>query len=147
MMDQRQTEELYEQLVIGCAIAQASLRALTRRAKQKNIALDMAELRHKYKEIFEEACLALEKIDGSDIPRARLPRAGNCLTIYCKTLFDRSPSHLAHIVIRGFQTGEQELCDYKQDYINAEDEAKALCARLLQMQQKEKMRFRKYLYS
>ena len=145
MMDQGQTQELYEQIIMGCAIAQASLRALTRRARQKEIALDMAELRHKYEMIAQEANLGLRLAEGTHMPRAMLPRAGNCMTIYCKTLFDRSPDNLAHIVIRGFQTGEKELRDYKQAYINAENEAKELCAQLLHMQQREKMRFRKYL--
>lgn len=144
MMDRQQTAELYEQILVGCAVAEHSLRALMRRAQQQEIMRDMAELRQQYAQIAGEAQKGLRAV-GGQTPAAKLPRLGNCMTIYCKTMLNRSPENLARIVIRGFQTGDRELRDYRREYINAEEEAKMLCAQLLEMQQRQKMRFRRYL--
>lgn len=144
MMDRQQTAELYEQILRHCGAAESALRALSRRARQQEIAQDMAELRRQYRQIALEAEGGLQITQGRPTPvKRRLYQ--NSLQMHCKTILDHSPANLARLVIRGFQAGEHRFGDYRRVYINAEDEAAALCARLLEMQRMQKLRFRRYL--
>ena len=146
MMDNTETGDLYEEVLCGCKIAQAAIEMLLRRAEEDELRYDLQRLLNRYRSLHGRATQGLTRIGRKGAKLSTyIPRTGNCIQVYWKTLFDRSPQNVAHIIIRGFQTGEDELSDYQYKYTNAEYPAKQLCADMLSMQKQEKATFRKYL--
>ncbi|MEI3416740.1 MAG: hypothetical protein V8Q43_04165 [Christensenellaceae bacterium] len=100
-------------------------------------------LRHRYAAL-EAAAEEMLKQSGGRPRKARVPRAADCVTIYARTMFDRSPARLAGIVLTGFSKGGVALEETLAAHPDASREAKALCRRVLAVQEQERPRFQRY---
>mgnify|MGYP004495158241 FL=1 len=143
MQEKHATQALCQEICLGCAMAGTSIRALTRRAREKDIALALNDLRHRYAAL-EAAAAEMLKQSGGRPRKARVPRAADCVTIYARTMFDRSPARLAGIVLTGFSKGGAALEEALTTHPDASREAKALCRRVLAVQEQERPRFQRY---
>ena len=143
MQEREATQALCQEICLGCAMAGTSIRALTRRAKEKRIALDLNELRHAYAAL-EAAAERMLRESGGRPRKADVPRAADCVTIYARTMFDRRPARLAGIVLTGFSKGGAKLEETLAANPDASREAKALCRRVLAEQRRWEGKFQKY---
>ena len=65
--------------------------------------------------------------------------------VSASTLFDTSNEHMSELMLKGIGMADKELSDYQERYVNADERAKDLADRLIQMEDAQRSVYRKYL--
>ncbi len=144
-MDTEQTLELFGKLSNGAKVAIHSLEYMRGKSQDTEFSKELAGTIAAYKQIENSVDNNIEKMGGSPKPLSAWIKLNGKIAIGYKTFVDTSKPNMSKIVLRGFDRGEKSLEGYEKKYINAEDTAKEMCKELLDMQQKEKRVYVKYL--
>lgn len=145
MMDKKETLQLYARLSDGAKIAIHSLEVMRHKSDDTEFSKELVGTISEYRQIEKEAEQKIEELGGTPKPLSAFLKLNGKFGIEYKTLVNASKAKLSEIIIDGFDTGERNLSSYEKKYINAEDDAKALCRELLDMQREETRVYAKYL--
>lgn len=94
----------------------------------------LGDEKKQYAAVEQDAGNHLIDLGGQAEPESVVNRAGMWMGMQMNTLMDKSPSHLAEILIQGNTMGVVGLIRAKNDYPEADQSSVDLCNRMLTLQ-------------
>ena len=94
----------------------------------------LGDEKKQYAAVEQDAGSRLIDLGGQAEPEKIMNRAGMWMGMQMNTLMDKSPSHLAEILIQGNTMGVVGLIRAKNDYPKADQSSVDLCNRMLTLQ-------------
>lgn len=130
-----QNEALLQAVVRGTEMGKNSLEQLLPMAENKQLRAEMLRQQKEYRALNQQAHTALaalgEKAEGLE----PMEKWGTRVGIAGKTLLDRSPEHLARLLIQGSAMGQSDCIGAQNDCPNASVGAKQLARQLQQLEE------------
>lgn len=144
-MDQKQTLELYQEILRGAQIGMGSIDELMKKSEDVLFREEMRRTREDYQYIAFEANERIHEIGGEPKPLSMFMRMNTWGMVSASTLFDTSNEHMSELMLKGIGMADKELSDFQERYVNADERAKDLADRLIQMEDAQRSVYRKYL--
>jgi len=144
-MDDKQTLELYQEILRGAQIGIDSIDEMLKKSGDRQFAEELRRTQNDYKYIAFEANDRILEMGGQPKELSLMTKVNNWSMVSAATLLDSSNENISRLLLRGIDTADKSLSDYQDTYINADERAKELAERLLRMQDTQRNVYRKYL--
>lgn len=98
-----------------------------------------------YNQIYDAADSKMKQISQTPKSIGTIPKVSTYLTINMKTMTNKSPAHIAEMMIQGSTMGIIDVTKRIKEYNNAGNDVKELANRLLKFEQKNVEQMKKFL--
>lgn len=144
-MEESQTLELYTKLKLSIETGKYFMCDLQRACRRRRMCFDLSRTLNVYRSYEKGLTRAGIVEEKTPIQLRGRERRRIDFLIWRKTFFGASSETLALLAYRCFEAMGEYLADYEKDLINASDEVKALCQKLVERQENERRVYKKYL--
>ncbi len=140
-----QTHQLLQAIVENARTGADACDQLLSRTDDIEIRRELMLQRQQYQEAARDAETRLYNEGVEPQPKGPMARAGMWMGMQINTMMDRSPSHIADIVIQGSTMGVVEMTKARNSYPDADAHAQGIAANFITQQQEAIDRLKTFL--
>lgn len=140
-----QTHQLLQCIVENARTGADACDQLLSRTDDIEVRRELMLQRQQYQEAARDAETRLYGEGVEPKPKGPMARAGMWMGMQINTMMDRSPSHIADIVIQGATMGVVEMTKARNSYPDADAEAQGIAANFITRQQEAIDRMKAFL--
>lgn len=140
-----QTHQLLQAIVENARTGADACDQLLTRTDDIEVRRELMLERQQYQEAARDAETRLYNQGIEPKPQGAMARAGMWMGMQLNTLTDRSPSHIADMVIQGATMGVVDLTKARNSYPDADADAQGIAAALITCQQEAIERLKTFL--
>ncbi len=142
-MDESQTLELYKRLKKSIETGKYFMCGLQRACRRRRMCFDLSRTLNVYR-AYEKAITRSRVVDEKEpIQLSGRERRKVDFLVWRKTFFGASSVTLALLAYKCFEFMGKYLAGYEKNFINASDEVKLFCKRLMDRQENERQVYKK----
>lgn len=144
-MDDKQTLRLYEEILKGAQMGIDSIDEMLRKCDDQQFQEELIRTQNDYKYIAEEADEGVQRFGGTPHELSAMTRVNTWGRITAALFMDHTPERMSSMILGGMEMADQEMNKHLQEYAQADEAAKSLAHRLLDLQNAQRSVYRKYL--
>lgn len=144
-MSKNATQKLYDEIRNGAHMGIDAIDEMLRKCEEDDFRRELVETQNEYKYIAQQAADGLIAEDGTPEELSAGARMSVHLGVKAKMAMKHDRESMSRMVLKGMKKAEKELNRDGKAYENASPEAHRLADRLLELQQKQKKVYEKYL--
>lgn len=144
-MEKNATQKLYDEIRNGAHMGIDAIDEMLRKCKDDTFRRELMDTQNEYKYIAQEAAEGLIAEGGTPEELTAGARMSVHWGVKAKMALHADRQAMARMVLKGMEMAEKELNRDGEAYQNASHQAHSLADRLLELQQKHKKVYEKYL--
>jgi len=144
-MSKNATQKLYDEIRNGAHMGIDAIDEMLRKCGDEKFRKELMDTQNEYKYIAHEAAEGLIAEGGVPEELTAGARMGVHWGVKAKMAMDDSRESMSRMVLKGMKMAEKELNRDGEEYKNASGKAHDLADRLLELQQKHKKIYEKYV--
>ena len=137
--------ELLNYIYKNAEMGQDTLTQLIKIAEQEDFLKLLRDQQKEYKEIFDECDKRINKLNSEPKGIGKITEISTYFMLNMKTLTDKTPSHIAGMVMQGSVMGIIDITKKLKEYKDADSSVIALGERLLKMEEHNLTECKKFL--
>lgn len=145
MSENKRTAEFLNKIYQNAKMASDSITTVSQKVENKNLLSDLQTQHQQYTAITSKATTELSNVNELPDEKNLMAQAATWSGIQMNTMFDKTPDHIAEIMIQGSVMGIIDMTRTLKQYNDVPQNIKALGHELVTIEEKNVERMKNYL--